>query len=58
VSYQLDADPAVLYNKAKALDRAGEYGQAVRAYRDFLEKVPHAPNAQEVRERINKLSAR
>lgn len=49
-AYELDADPAYLFNIAQAYRLAKDCANAATYYRTFLDSVPDAPNAGAVRD--------
>jgi tetratricopeptide (TPR) repeat protein len=51
-------EPTFKYNVAASLDRAGDTRGAVRAYQEYLNAAPDAPDADKVRARIDKLLER
>jgi len=54
-AFESKDDPALLFNIAQSYRLAHEYNEAMRAYRSFLRRVPDAPNAAQVRERIREM---
>jgi tetratricopeptide (TPR) repeat protein len=50
-SYELSGRSMLLYNMATAADRLRQDEDALRWYRQYLEEVPDAPNASEVKSR-------
>jgi len=54
-AYKQMPEPNFKYNVAASLDRAGDTRGAVRAYQEYLNAAPHAPDADKVRARIEKL---
>jgi hypothetical protein len=51
-AYAARSDPALLYNLAQAYRRKGEARRALDLYKNFLIKVPDAPQRPEVEKRI------
>jgi tetratricopeptide (TPR) repeat protein len=56
-AYQLDPDPAYLFNLAQAHRLAGHRARALFFYRRYLALAPAAPNRAEVSDRITALEA-
>lgn len=56
-AYELDADPAYLFNLAQAHRLRGNHPRALFFYRRYLDLSPDAPNRAEVQERIAALEA-
>jgi tetratricopeptide (TPR) repeat protein len=56
-AYQLDNDPAHLYNIAQSHRLANHVPEAIAAYRAYLDRLPDAPNRPDVERRIAELSA-
>ncbi len=56
-AYQAKDDPALLFNLGQAHRLAGNYPQALLAYKAYLRNVPAAPNRREVEARINEMQA-
>ena len=56
-AYELDADPAYLFNLAQAHRLRGNRPRALFFYRRYLDLSPDAPNRAEVAERITALEA-
>ena len=54
-AYQAKDDPALLFNLGQAHRLAGNYPQALLAYKAYLRNVPNAPNRREVEARINEM---
>jgi tetratricopeptide (TPR) repeat protein len=54
-AYKAKDDPAFLYNIAQAHRLAGHTGEALRFYRVYLIKLPHAPNRDDVEVKIAEL---
>jgi hypothetical protein len=54
-AYELDADPAHLYNIAQAHRVASHIPQAIEAYQSYLNRFPNAPNRADVERRIAEL---
>ena len=54
-AYKHMPEPNFKYNVAASLDRAGDTRGAVRAYQEYLNAAPNAPDADKVRARIEKL---
>lgn len=52
LAYQAKDDSALLFNLGQAHRLAGDYAQALLAYKAFLRNVPDAPNRTEVDARI------
>jgi tetratricopeptide (TPR) repeat protein len=50
--------PDVYFNLGSVQVKAGNYGEAMRYYKRYLELVPKAPDAAKVREEIYKLEYR
>ncbi len=57
-AYRQMPEPTFKYNVAASLDRAGDTRGAVRAYQEYLNAAPDAPDADKVRARIDKLLER
>ena len=56
-AYQLLNDPVVLFNRGECFRRVGDADPAIDDYREFLEKVPNAPNRAAIEEKIAALEA-
>jgi tetratricopeptide (TPR) repeat protein len=56
-AYQLDNDPAHLYNIAQSHRLANHVPEAIAAYRAYLDRLPDAPNRPDVERRIAELGA-
>jgi tetratricopeptide (TPR) repeat protein len=56
-AYQLDNDPAHLYNIAQSHRLANHVPDAIAAYRAYLDRLPDAPNRPDVERRIAELGA-
>lgn len=56
-SYELTHEPALLFNMGAAADRLRRDEQALGYYRTYLDALPDAPNAAEVRGRVQNLEA-
>ncbi len=56
-AYQLDNDPAHLYNIAQSHRLANHVPEAIAAYRAYLDCLPDAPNRPDVERRIAELGA-
>ncbi len=54
-AYKAKDDPAILYNIAQAHRLAGHTAEALRFYRVYLVKVPHAPNRDDVEVKVAEL---
>lgn len=54
-AYREESDPALLFNIAQCHRQLGDKQKAVGFYQSFLRKLPDAPNAADVRQRINSL---
>jgi hypothetical protein len=54
-AYELRPDPSFLYNLAQAYRRKGDAKRALDLYKNYLAKVPKAPQRPEIEERINSL---
>src|SRR5581483_10842462 len=55
---RLKAMPALDYDIARCHDRLEEWAEAARAYQRYLSAVPDAPDAVELRARVELLRAR
>lgn len=55
-AYKLKDDPTILFNLGQAHRLAGHKMEALRAYRNYLNRVPNAPNREEVQRQIAVLS--
>jgi len=51
-AYELLNDPVVLFNRGECFRRVGDTDPAIDDYREFLEKVPNAPNRAAVEAKI------
>jgi tetratricopeptide (TPR) repeat protein len=51
-AYELLSDPVVLFNRGECFRRVGDTDPAIDDYREFLEKVPNAPNRAAVEAKI------
>jgi tetratricopeptide (TPR) repeat protein len=51
-AYELLDDPVVLFNRGECYRRTGDGENAVDDYREFLEKVPSAPNRADIEAKI------
>jgi tetratricopeptide (TPR) repeat protein len=56
-AYQAKDDPALLFNLGQAHRLAGNYPQALLAYKAYLRNVPDAPNRAEVEARITEMQS-
>lgn len=56
-AYELLDDPVVLFNRGECYRRTGDGENAVDDYREFLEKVPKAPNRADIEAKILALDA-
>jgi tetratricopeptide (TPR) repeat protein len=56
-AYEAKDDPALLYNIAQAHRLAGHAEEALRFYKTYLSKLPHAANRDEVEQKISELRA-
>jgi tetratricopeptide (TPR) repeat protein len=56
-AYQLDNDPAHLYNIAQSHRLANHVPEAIAAYRAYLDRLPEAANRPDVERRIAELGA-
>lgn len=56
-AYLLSDDPAYLFNLAQAQRLDGECRGAYRSYREYLDKVPDAPNRADVEEKMTALES-
>ena len=56
-AYELLGDPVVLFNRGECYRRTGDSENAVDDYREFLEKVPNAPNRADIEAKIVALEA-
>lgn len=56
-AYELLDDPVMLFNRGECYRRTGDGENAVEDYREFLEKVPSAPNRADVEAKILALDA-
>ena len=56
-AYQLDNDPAHLYNIAQSHRLANHVPEAIAAYRAYLDRLPDAPNRPDIERRIAELGA-
>ena len=56
-AYELLDDPVVLFNRGECYRRTGDGENAVEDYREFLEKVPSAPNRADIEAKILALDA-
>ena len=54
-AYQLDNDPAHLYNIAQAHRLANHIPEAIAAYEAYLDRLPTAPNRPDIERRIAEL---
>jgi hypothetical protein len=54
-AYELRPDPSFLYNLAQAYRRKGDARRALDLYKNYLAKVPKAPQRAEIEERIKSL---
>lgn len=57
-AHALQPSPTLLFNMARANEKLDRLGPAIAAYEDYLASAPHAPDAQEVRMRIETLQMR
>ncbi len=57
-AYQLDPDPTLLYNLARALENDGDHRKARVAYEQYLRARPDARDRKIIEARIKKLWAR
>jgi tetratricopeptide (TPR) repeat protein len=51
-AYEIKSNPVFLFDRAEALDKAGDTDGAVRAYQQYLNAAPDAADADKVRARI------
>jgi tetratricopeptide (TPR) repeat protein len=51
-AYELLNDPVVLFNRGECFRRVGDTDPAIDDYREFLEKVPNAPNRAAIEAKI------
>jgi tetratricopeptide (TPR) repeat protein len=58
VAFEQLGEPAFIYNRGAALDRAGDTRAAIKAYAWYLLLTPTASDAEKVRARIRKLQAK
>jgi tetratricopeptide (TPR) repeat protein len=56
-AYELLKDPVVLFNRGECFRRVGDNDAAIDDYREFLEKVPNAPNRTDIEAKIAALEA-
>jgi tetratricopeptide (TPR) repeat protein len=56
-AYNLTSEPNLLFNLAAAAERLGENDRAIAYYEVYLEEIPNAPDADEVRANIERLKA-
>lgn len=56
-AYELGGDPSMLYNLARARERAGQSEGAIEAYRGYLSARPEAPERAEVEASLAALEA-
>lgn len=56
-AYQIDPDPAVLFNIAQAYRLGRACVQAARYYHEFLDKVPHPPEAEKLQKYVADMDA-
>jgi tetratricopeptide (TPR) repeat protein len=56
-AYKLKDDPTILFNLGQAHRLAGHKLEALRAYRNYLNRVPNAANRDEVKQLIEALTA-
>ena len=56
-AYDMLDDPVVLFNRGECYRRTGDCDNAVDDYREFLEKVPSAPNRADIEAKIAILGA-
>jgi tetratricopeptide (TPR) repeat protein len=56
-AYRVYPTPQLLFNVAKAYDKLGVPPSALMYYRDYLRKLPDAPDAPEVGNRVRELEA-
>jgi tetratricopeptide (TPR) repeat protein len=54
-AFEAKDDPALLFNIAQAYRFAGEYDDAIGAFRSYLRRLPQAPNRAEVEQRLAEL---
>ena len=54
-AYELRPDPSFLYNLAQAYRRKGDSKRALDLYKNYLVKIPKAPQRAEIEERIKSL---
>jgi tetratricopeptide (TPR) repeat protein len=57
-SYNLSNEPNLLYNLGATAEHLGDVDRAVAYYEVYLEELPGAPDAEEVRMRVERLKAR
>ena len=56
-AYELLDDPVVLFNRGECFRRIGDAEPPIDDYREFLEKVPNAPNRADIEAKIAALEA-
>lgn len=56
-AFELLDDPVVLFNRGECYRRTGDSENAVDDYREFLEKVPNAPNRADIEAKMVALEA-
>jgi hypothetical protein len=56
-AYRLSGDPAYVFNLAQAERLAGDCAAARRSYREYLARVPDAPNRADVEDKIASLES-
>ena len=56
-AFDLLDDPVVLFNRGECYRRTGDSENAVDDYREFLEKVPNAPNRADIEAKMVALEA-
>jgi tetratricopeptide (TPR) repeat protein len=57
LAYRNYADPKILFNLAQCHRQLGNKEEAISFYRKYLNKVPNAPNREDVQNTIDKLNA-
>lgn len=54
-AYELDADPVLIYNLARAYEGMGDFARSVEAYEQYLRQVPEAPDRGAIEARLQTL---